>query len=559
MALTTSQIVQETDISGVITSAIATTGTTTFTAVLKDSKTGVSRTPQSTTLLWDIDKDNASHEQILMTSHTTTAGVTTFTIDTTNGRNIPKYGTGAGSNTGIAHVVGASIGCVASARPLNVIANEACSKSGDTLSGNYNITGNIGLTGNVIQTGNITQTGDNGITGALTISTPLAVPSGGTGSSTAGGARSNLSAAKNGANSDITSLSGLTTPLTVAQGGMGAATHTSKAILIGNGDSAIAEIAVGSSGQTIVSDGTEWKAGSAPAGGAAALLDATQRTDTTTAAVVAGDLIYGNATPKWDRLAKGAAGSFLRMNSGATAPAWDITYTCPRYVFSTNEVAAYNFYVFGGGTNVANTYSNAYYNYSVIATSNILEWYGSTVTVYELYGMYTEGATEYLIDRNAASNGLERLSAAGAGRAAVTINGDVPTSYTACKAFDYQNNYILLHDASNSDTIRRYTVSGTTITNIASNITLSVAPTAAYSMYCDATYIYVVDVVAGDSLCYLRRYDKTTGTLVSSLKIGSSERYPMIGQDTTTYELYIRPSMHHPSYGYHDHIYKFAF
>ena len=37
-------------------------------------------------------------------------------------------------------------------------------------------------------------------------------------------ARGNLSAAKSGANSDITSLSGLTTPLTVGQGGTGAAT-----------------------------------------------------------------------------------------------------------------------------------------------------------------------------------------------------------------------------------------------------------------------------------------------------------------------------------------------
>lgn len=53
---------------------------------------------------------------------------------------------------------------------------------------------------------------------------PLAVVDGGTGSTSAAGARTNLSAAKSGANSDITSLSGLTTPLSVAQGGTGAAT-----------------------------------------------------------------------------------------------------------------------------------------------------------------------------------------------------------------------------------------------------------------------------------------------------------------------------------------------
>lgn len=49
----------------------------------------------------------------------------------------------------------------------------------------------------------------------------LAVAGGGTGSITATDARTNLSAAKSGANSDITSLSGLTTPITVAQGGTG--------------------------------------------------------------------------------------------------------------------------------------------------------------------------------------------------------------------------------------------------------------------------------------------------------------------------------------------------
>lgn len=49
----------------------------------------------------------------------------------------------------------------------------------------------------------------------------LAVVSGGTGAENATDARTNLSAAKSGANSDITSLSGLTTPLSVAQGGTG--------------------------------------------------------------------------------------------------------------------------------------------------------------------------------------------------------------------------------------------------------------------------------------------------------------------------------------------------
>lgn len=60
--------------------------------------------------------------------------------------------------------------------------------------------------------------------GSIAGITDLAVADGGTGASTATAARSNLSAAKSGANSDITSLTGLSTALSVAQGGTGGTT-----------------------------------------------------------------------------------------------------------------------------------------------------------------------------------------------------------------------------------------------------------------------------------------------------------------------------------------------
>ena len=68
----------------------------------------------------------------------------------------------------------------------------------------------------------------------------LKVTKGGTGAGTAANARTALSAAASGANSDITSLSGLTTALTVAQGGSGAGTLTG--ILKGNGTSAFTAV-----------------------------------------------------------------------------------------------------------------------------------------------------------------------------------------------------------------------------------------------------------------------------------------------------------------------------
>jgi hypothetical protein len=61
---------------------------------------------------------------------------------------------------------------------------------------------------------------------SLTLGTALPVASGGTGATTASAARTSLSAASSGANSDITSLTGLTTALSVAQGGTGVTTST---------------------------------------------------------------------------------------------------------------------------------------------------------------------------------------------------------------------------------------------------------------------------------------------------------------------------------------------
>ena len=83
----------------------------------------------------------------------------------------------------------------------------------------------------------------------LNTSTPLGVSTGGTGASTAANARTNLSAAKSGANSDISALSGLTTALSIAQGGTGATTASAAlANLVGLNS----VVHVGSAGQSLV-------------------------------------------------------------------------------------------------------------------------------------------------------------------------------------------------------------------------------------------------------------------------------------------------------------------
>jgi len=119
----------------------------------------------------------------------------------------------------------------------------------------------------------------------------IPVTAGGTGSATATDARTALSAAKSGANSDITSITGLTTPLTTAQGGTGTASTTfanlatnvtgtlpvanggtgvstllANAVLLGNGTSALQTVAPSTSGNILTSNGTTWTSATAPTG-----------------------------------------------------------------------------------------------------------------------------------------------------------------------------------------------------------------------------------------------------------------------------------------------------
>jgi len=89
---------------------------------------------------------------------------------------------------------------------------------------------------------------------------PIVVADGGTGSTTAADARTALSAAKLGANSDITSLAGLTTALSTAQGGTGLATVGAEGALFAIVSGVPAWKAVGAEDTflTVVSGVPEW-------------------------------------------------------------------------------------------------------------------------------------------------------------------------------------------------------------------------------------------------------------------------------------------------------------
>jgi len=123
------------------------------------------------------------------------------------------------------------------------------------------------------------------------LTSPLPIASGGTNAITAAAARTALSAAASGANSDINSLTGLTTPLSVAQGGTGAATHTANNVLIGNGTSAVTSVAPGTSGNLLTSNGTSW-ASTAAAGVTSAVAGSGITVSAATGAVTISQDIY---------------------------------------------------------------------------------------------------------------------------------------------------------------------------------------------------------------------------------------------------------------------------
>jgi hypothetical protein len=114
-----------------------------------------------------------------------------------------------------------------------------------------NVTGSGTLTLSLPQ--NIATTSSPTFAG-LTLTNALTVANGGTGATSAAGARTNLGAAASGSNSDITSLSGLTTALSVSQGGTGTNTLTQNGVLIGNGSSAISTVNATAANQCLVSD-----------------------------------------------------------------------------------------------------------------------------------------------------------------------------------------------------------------------------------------------------------------------------------------------------------------
>lgn len=113
----------------------------------------------------------------------------------------------------------------------------------------------------------------------------------------------------------------LASALPMAQGGTGVAVAGDDTLLIGSGAAWVAQTlpncVAGALNYTTATNA--WSCNTTPSGHA--LLSAVH-TDTVVGTVVRGDLIVGNTTPAWTKLAKGTTGQVLTMGVAGTDPGW---------------------------------------------------------------------------------------------------------------------------------------------------------------------------------------------------------------------------------------------
>jgi hypothetical protein len=242
---------------------------------------------------------------------------------------------------------------------------------------------NFTVGGNLVVTGTSVHTGATTFTGAVVMSTALPVASGGTGASTAGNARTNLSAAGSGANSDITSITGLTTALSAAQGGTGLTSP-------------------GTSGNFLTSNGSAWVSSALPAGSVLQVVSATKTdgfTTTSTSYVnitgMSVTITPKSATSKILIIANG----MLAGPSGVTAFAQLVRGSTAIGLFGDTSVGTYYAAYWNPFTpDTDRAYANVVFNYldspaTTSATTYKLQLYSSNGTSVAWGSRYASGSS----------------------------------------------------------------------------------------------------------------------------------------------------------------------
>jgi hypothetical protein len=149
------------------------------------------------------------------------------------------------------------------------------------------------------------------------------------------------------------------TLLNVADGATAVAKITAATLEIGTDDTGfvtaasihsasqhqIPHVAPGTAGHVLVSDGTDWVAADAATAAAHEMLSVIH-SDSTGASVVDGDVIIGNATPKWSKLAISIPGAgllnMLGIVNGELRPSWKALFdvTVPTTIAPSDAAAA---------------------------------------------------------------------------------------------------------------------------------------------------------------------------------------------------------------------------
>lgn len=227
------------------------------------------------------------------------------------------------------------------------------------------------------------------------LAVPLSVVQGGTGSTTSGGAlinlggtatgiglftaastsaaRSALSAAASGANSDITSLSGLTTPLSRAQGGTGTGTApTNGQLLIGNGTGYTLSTLTAGAGITVTNSAGGITITNAASGFDPSVNNTFTGRQTFTGSTTALAAVFNNIAETATVSATGASGTV----------AFDVTTQSVVY-YTSNASGNWTINLRGNGTTSLNTLLSTGQAVTVafLATNGGTAYYNTTVQV----------------------------------------------------------------------------------------------------------------------------------------------------------------------------------
>jgi hypothetical protein len=134
---------------------------------------------------------------------------------------------------------------------------------------------------------------------------------------------------------------------------------------------------------------------------------------------------------------------------------------------------------------------------------------------------YVDNGTEYVLAFASPGTTPYRYSYDGTGEQVITVSGTGIDTRVYHMAWDKTNGYFYFHDgaASTSTSVKRYTISGTTITYV-DTITLGSAPgnSGAKGAYIGANYFVIDDDVSGNTNRF-KRYDKSTGNFVDTFTI----------------------------------------